>query len=259
MKLWVLDLDGVVYKGNAPIVGVSIFISRVRERGDEVVFLTNNSAYTRTYYREKLWRMDIPAQEKDIYTSAGLLAGYLSEFPRIRRVLTIGEEGLHFSLRKKGFMVTTQSSSVDAVAAGLDRRFNYRKLFLAQKAILSGAKFIGTNRDATLPTENGLLPGSGAILKAIEECTGKEAEVVGKPNPLGLELIMKERNVSKEDVTVIGDRIETDILLGKKAGVKTILVLTGVTGKEDLKNISPENFPDQVAEKLTNLLCVECG
>ncbi|NOZ63357.1 MAG: HAD-IIA family hydrolase, partial [Caldiserica bacterium] len=238
---------------------VSLFISRVREKGDEVVFLTNNSAYTRKYYRNKLQRMGIPTQEKDIYTSAGLLADYLSELPQIRRVLTIGEEGLHFSLRRKGFLVTTQSSSVDAVAAGLDRRFNYQKLFLAQKAILSGAKFIATNRDATLPTENGLLPGSGAIIKAIEECTGKEAEVVGKPNPLGLEIIMKERNVCKEDVIVIGDRIETDILLGKKAGVKTILVLTGVTEKEDLKNISPEDFPDQVTEKLINLLCVECG
>lgn len=259
MKLWVLDLDGVVYKGNAPIPGVSLFISRVRERGDEVVFLTNNSAYTRTYYRNKLQQMGIPTQEKDIYTSAGLLADYLCELPKIRRVLTIGEEGLLFSLRRKGFLVTTQSSSVDAVAAGLDRQFNYQKLFLAQKAILSGAKFIATNRDATLPTENGLLPGSGAIIRAIEECTGKEAEVVGKPNPLGLELIMKERNVCREDVIVIGDRIETDILLGKKAGVKTILVLTGVTGKEDLRNISPEDFPDQVTEKLINLLCVECG
>ncbi|MCD6219517.1 HAD-IIA family hydrolase [Candidatus Calescamantes bacterium] len=254
MKLWVLDLDGVVYRGDTAIPGVSLFISKVKEKGEEVVFLTNNSAYTRAYYRNKLQKMGISTEERDIYTSAELLADYLTMFPHIRRVLAIGEEGLHFSLRRKGFFVTSQSFLVDAVAVGLDRRFNYQKLSLAQKAILTGAKFVTTNRDVTLPYEDGLLPGSGAILKAIEECTGKEAEVVGKPNPFSLQLIMKERGTKREDVVVVGDRVETDILLGKKAGVKTILVLTGVTRKEDIRNISPENFPDQVIDKLTDLL-----
>ena len=255
MKLWIFDMDGVIYKGDSPIKESSLFISRIKEIGNEIVFFTNNSAFTSEYYSKKLYKMGISVNEKDIYTSANLLSRYIKNLPGIKKVLVIGEEGLKYALRKNGFYVTSYNSSVDAVAVGLDRKFNYKKLSCAMESILSGAVFLACNRDSTLPQENGLTPGSGSILKSIEEATGKKAKVIGKPNPYGLEIIMKERNFKKKDVVIVGDRIDTDILMGKKAGVKTILVLTGITGKEEVKKLQKNFLPDRIVPSLgTELL-----
>ena len=253
MRNWILDLDGVVYRGDNLIPSAREFLLRVRERGDEVVFFTNNSLYTPEQYVRKLQNMGITSSLKDIYTSGELAAEYVQE-KKIRKVFAIGEKGLKMALRKRNIKIVEEKEEIEGVVVGLDRRFTYHKLSLAHTAILKGALFIATNTDSTLPVEEGILPGAGSIIAAIKESTGKEPLVIGKPHTQGLEIILKERKWKKEDTTIIGDRWETDILLGKNSGIRTVLVLTGVTQEKNLSSFPHSRLPDQVVKSLPELL-----
>lgn len=253
MKNWIMDLDGVVYRGNRVIPSAREFILKVRRRGDRVVFFTNNSLYTPEEYVQRLRSMGIDSSTEDIYTSGELAAKYLEE-KGIHKVLAIGEKGLKMALRKRGIEIRENTEEVEGVIVGLDRRFNYHKLTLAHKAILRGVIFVATNTDATLPVEEGSLPGAGSIISAIKESTGKEPVVIGKPHTQGLNLILQQRGWKKEETVIIGDRWETDILLGKNSGIKTVLVLTGVTQKKNLSSLPSSQLPDRVVQSLPELL-----
>lgn len=244
-KCFVIDLDGVVYRGTGLIPKADKKIATLRKRG-RVIFLTNNSTLSRASYKERLAGFGIPAEEEDIVTSGYVAASYIKQRYQDPRVYMIGEKGLKEELERQG--IEPFWRACDVVLVGLDRGFTYAKLATALKFIQGGADFIATNLDNTLITEKGLLPGAGAIVSAVKTACGKEPIVVGKPSQIMASIILKKLDVEPKEVLLIGDRLETDILMGKKAGMKTALVLTGYTKKEDLKHT--EIKPDYVLDSL---------
>jgi|Deesub1362A_J573_1020465.scaffolds.fasta_scaffold00051_43 HAD superfamily hydrolase (TIGR01457 family) len=244
-KCFILDLDGVVYKGNELIEGADERISKIKKKA-EVYFLTNNSTLSSEDYVAKLRKLGISAEEKEIITSGYAAAWYIRKNIPNPRAYVIGEEGLVKELRKQWIDVGHRNCNV--VVVGLDRGFTYAKLAWAMKLILDGAEFIATNTDRRLITEKALLPGGGVIVKAVEEASGKKPIVVGKPSDIMAKIILEKVKAKPEEVLLIGDRLETDIAMGKKMGMKTALVLTGHTRREDVEKSSIK--PDYILDKL---------
>jgi len=256
MSLYVFDLDGVIYRGGKKLLpGVKEALSFLKGRGEEVCFLSNNSTLSRFGYLKRLTRLEIETRLANLFPSSYLAAIYFTENEERKKskVFVIGEEGLFEELRKVKIKITSNTEEADYVVVGMDREFNFEKLCLAHKAILKGAKFIATNIDLTFPVEEGTLPGAGAIIKAIEASTKKSPLILGKPETFGIETVMKKKGYSPENTILIGDRLETDILAGKRTGVTTILVLSGITNKEDLKKAPPSHQPDYIISSLREL------
>jgi len=249
IKSLIIDLDGVLYRGNEPIEGAREFMAFLQREGVPFLLLTNNSTRTPGRYVEKLAKMGIVVGERDVLTSAQATALYLERIaPPGARVYAIGEEGLRAALGEK-YILTEEGA--DFVIVGMDSKLTYDKLRVATLLIRGGAGFIATNPDRTLPTEEGIIPGNGAILAALEAATGVAPFVVGKPEPAIFDLALARMGVGKEGAAVIGDRLETDILGGRRAGLMTILVLSGVTSRQELEN-SPVK-PDLVFEDVRQL------
>jgi 4-nitrophenyl phosphatase len=233
IKALIIDMDGVLYCGQQRLPGARQFLTHLREQAIPFILATNNSTLTPQQYVAKLAAMDIEASEDHILTSGQATALYLSQAaPPGAKVYAIGEEGLILPLKEHGFHLADEE--VDYVVAGLDRQLTYEKLETATLAIRAGATFIGTNPDTTLPTEQGLIPGTGATLAALESATGVSPLIIGKPQQILLELAMEKAGVASEDTAIIGDRLETDILGGKEAGLITILVLSGISDRQEL-------------------------
>lgn len=244
-KCFIIDLDGVVYRGNEIIEGVD---KRIRElkKSAKVFFLTNNSTLSRAGYREKLCALGIACEKEDIITSGYASGIYIKQKYKDPKVFVIGEMGLMEELKDQGIKVSLENCNV--VLVGLDRGFTYERLAKALKYIQKGADFIATNKDNTLITEKGLLPGAGALVSALRTASGKEPIVIGKPSDIMAEIILQRTGFDASEVLLIGDRLETDILMGKNAGMKTALVLTGYAKREDVTK--SEIKPDYVLEKL---------
>lgn len=258
-QLVIFDLDGVVYRGQTPTPDAAAVITRLQASGFDVHFLTNNSSQHRNSYCAKLGGLGIHAAQASIMTSAYATALYLTdEGLKGASVLVVGEAGLAEELNDAGIRALPAGphyaeESVAAVVVGIDREFTYLKLEQAQGALLAGARFIATNRDPTFPTEGRDLPGGGSIVAAIATASGREPFTVGKPNTLGLELILKATGVPKPGVVLVGDRLDTDIDVGIAAGIDTILTLTGVTKRSDLKGLPANRQPTAVIEDLRGL------
>nr|MDO8118332.1 HAD-IIA family hydrolase [Candidatus Sigynarchaeota archaeon] len=260
-QLWILDLDGVVYNGSDPVPGAAETVVFLQRRS-KVVFLTNNSARTRRMYVEMLENFGIHVNEEDIFTSATITASKLAELANVsgdhdKNVYVIGEDGLKEELASAGFKIARDEDfernefhCVSHVVVGLDRDVTYRKLFIALNCIIQGAKFIATNEDVSLPLEGGLLgPGAGSIVRAIAACSRKEPELgspFGKPNPLAFRVIQEATRIDPGSLVSVGDRIETDIVSGKKAGTTTILVLSGIATASDVERLPASLKPDMV-------------
>jgi len=258
LRTYIFDLDGVIYRGDELQAGAAETIRTLLSRSKRVYFLTNNSTLSRRDYARKLTRLGIPTGPDVIMTSAYAAALYLKEQePRGCTAYVVGESGIRDELRAVGVHVVSRldNGAADFVVVGLDRRFNYRKLLEAQQAILGGAEFIATNGDPTFPLEEGLIaPGGGSIVSAIQTATGVEARVIGKPQTYSLEKIMALAGTRPDESIIIGDRLDTDIGLGKKAGAHTALVLTGVTTEDEARNAPPEMKPDRIIRSLLELL-----
>jgi phosphoglycolate/pyridoxal phosphate phosphatase family enzyme len=256
-RLFIFDLDGVIYRGEEPMPYAVEAVQRLREEGKMVRFLTNNSALTREAYVRRLTGMGIPCQEEELMTSAYATAIYLqSQGAEHKRVFIVGEEGIHEELRRIGMRVVTdpEEEGAEYVVAGIDRDFTYDKLRRAHFAIRHGAQFIATNRDATYPAAGGrIVPGGGAIVAAIQACTGVEPLVIGKPNTYSVELLLQRCGVCPQEAVLVGDRLDTDVLVGKRVGLHTVLVLTGVTDAEAVRFASEEMLPDRVIRTLAEL------
>lgn len=247
----IVDMDGVLYRLNTPIAGAPEFLQFLRQTGKPFLLVTNNSTLTPAQYVAKLARMGISVTEEDLMTSGEATATYLASVaPAGTRVLLIGEDGIRSALKQRGF-VLTEDSDAAYVVAGLDRQLTYTKLKSASLAIRAGARFIATNPDKTLPTEIGLLPGAGAILAALEAATGVTPLVIGKPQPIMLELALQRLQARAEATAIVGDGLETDISGGRKLRLLTILVLSGVTSAEQLAR--SELQPDLVYEDIATL------
>jgi 4-nitrophenyl phosphatase len=242
IKLAIFDLDGVIYRGNSLIPNVDKVIRELKNSSIKVVYNSNNSTATREMYVNRLKQLGIDATLKEIYTSASITSEEISEIKKSANIYVIGETGLKEELKAKGHNLKSELddySTIDFVVVGLDREFNYEKLSFAQKCILEGkAEFYATNNDATLPMDNGLLPGAGVMVSALEICTKVKPKVIfGKPNPFGIQKILKDNKISPEFAVIFGDRIDTDIVAGNNSGIHTVLVLTGVTTKNDVHRL----------------------
>jgi 4-nitrophenyl phosphatase len=245
IKCFVIDLDGVVYIGDELILNADKRIASLRRKG-RVFFTTNNATLHREEYAEKLARLGIPASPDEILTSGYVAAVYIKTYYDDPRVYLIGEEGLKRELEEQGVEVCHRNCNL--VLAALDRGFNYEKLALALRYIEKGAPFLATNLDNALVGEAGLLPGAGAIVSALKTASKKEPILIGKPSDIMADFILTKAGVKPEEVLLIGDRLDTDIAMGKKFGMRTALVLTGYTKQEDLKESRVK--PDYVLDRL---------
>lgn len=254
-KAWIFDMDGVLYRGSEPLPGVGDLLAalELRERG--YMLATNNSMSTADEYVKKLGTMSINVPASAILTSAMATRDYLiQQFGNEVALSIIGMPALTAQLLDgTGFKDVTGTSAVpDAVVIGLDKIFTYDKLAAANAAIRAGARFIATNADATLPTEHGLIPGAGSIVAAIQTATGQTPIIVGKPEPLMLQMALAKMGISPEEAVMVGDRLDTDIIAGDRAGMLTLLVLTGVSTREEIAHAP--SLPDLVFTDLNAVI-----
>ena len=252
----VFDLDGVVYRGRTALPGARKTISWLRQRGLKVFFLTNNSTLTRAEYIHRLGRFGIPCKMEMIYSSAYACALYLQENGgRHPCALVVGEGGLAGELRRAGIEVVRKLTrkKVDYVVVGMDRKINYRKLADAQSAIFRGARFIASNRDPVYPVEKGLIPGGGTIVAAIQTASQKKPLVIGKPSPYILKVLLRKEKLDPKRVLLLGDRLDTDVASGRRAGVLTAIALTGVTSREEIARAPARLRPHWVIQSIADL------
>lgn len=244
----ILDMDGVVFRGQSAIPGAREAIAALEAEWRKVFFLTNNGSHARKHFVEKLVSAGIRASEENVYsTSYGAVRYVLENLPG-RSAYVINENAREEFI--KAGIPCEESEYAGVVVAGLDRKLTYEKLALAFRAILNGAEFIATNEDPSYPVEDGLLPGAGAVVAALAYSTGRKPVVIGKPEPYMLELIVKEHKVKKETTLVVGDKLETDILMAKKEGMMSALVLTGVSSRAEAMQgkIRPDFVVDSIRD-----------
>jgi phosphoglycolate/pyridoxal phosphate phosphatase family enzyme len=255
----VFDLDGVVWRGDTPIDSAITAINALRAAGKRCLFCTNNSSQTQATFVAKLASMGIEGlAEEEILTSSSATALYLSaQYTGPFLAYVVGGEGIRQAIQKIGARIVpdsdiTEESNVDCVVAGIDREFDYAKLNIAQRLIRRGALFVATNRDATYPTEDGVIPGAGSIVSAIETAAGTTPVTIGKPRPVMLQLIMQQYGLQPEQLAFIGDRLDTDVVCARRAGVAALLVTTGVTTLQQARRAKGEMRPDAVFPNLTS-------
>jgi len=256
-KGYVFDLDGTIYRGPALVPGAREVVLELRRQGKGVVFLSNKAIQTRSDYAEKLTRLGIPASDDDVINSSLVTAQYLARTAPGCRVYVIGEEPLVKELLAAGMTLAREPDQTDYVVVSFDRTFHYGRLDFAYNAIKSGARMIATNADKTCPVEDGIeLPDAAAVIGALKAITGKEPELVmGKPSTRVLELACERLGLPPADCAMVGDRLETDMVMGRKAGMTTVLVLSGCTRREDLAgaDVKPDHVIESVAELLEYL------
>lgn len=246
---YLIDLDGTIYKGNEKIVGAKEFIETLQKRGKSFLFVTNNTTKTPQEVSLNLRdKFDIHVDKKTIYTASLATLDYLQQQNAGKDIYVIGESGLKDILIENGFIWNEKNP--DYVIVGLDRDVSYEKLAIATLAIQNGAKFIGTNPDKNIPTENGLLPGAGSLIASIQTATGKSPKIIGKPESIMMDLAVKHLGLNKSEVIMVGDNYETDIQAGIKNGIDSLLVLTGFTKKEQVPHlpIQPTFVINQLSE-----------
>jgi 4-nitrophenyl phosphatase len=258
VRTFVFDLDGVVYRGNQPIPGAVDTIENLRRLGHQVYFFTNNSSKTRIEYIEKLTGMGIITDVDHIMTASYATALYLVEQgAQGKSVYMIGREGVREALVSVGMRIVADPDveKPDYVVVGIDHEFNFHKLMDAQWAILNGAIFIGTNPDLSFPCEDGrITPGNGALLAAIQAASGVKPIVIGKPETPAMHEILELAHATPEDTVVVGDRLDTDILAGRRIGACTVLVLTGIAQESDLQSAPDDMKPDIVVRTLPDMI-----
>jgi HAD superfamily hydrolase (TIGR01457 family) len=250
---FIIDLDGVLYLLDSPIPGSADTVNRLAEMGLRFVFLTNNSASTPSQYVEKLEGFGVGIAPEQVVSSSHAVARYLEdEYDTSgRTAFVIGGDGLRGEIRSKGMRLLDdlEGRQAEFVFVGWDRAFDFEKLKTAVIAIRAGAVYIATNVDATYPTPEGLWPGAGSIVAAVTVGSGLEPYVAGKPNPLIVELALERLGLDASEALLVGDRLDTDIKAGLLAGVDTLLVLTGVSGREEIESsgIRPTHVLDDLS------------
>ena len=249
---YIFDLDGTIYLGENAIPGAAEKISELREQGCGVVFLSNKPLQPREVYAQKLTRLGIPASPEDVINSSLVLAQYLVHEMAEATVFVIGEQPLLDEMAAAGLSLSDDPKKIDVVIASFDRTFDYRKLDIGYQALRRGARFFATNADRTCPVEGGDIPDAAAVIGALEGCSGRKVELVaGKPSTMIVNMVLEHLGLEASDCLMIGDRLETDILMGKTAGMSTALVLTGVTGRKDLARSSV--LPDYTLESVADI------
>ena len=254
-KGFIFDLDGTVYLSDKLIPGADKVIGLLREKGKKVVFLSNKPIQTREDYASKLTRLGIPTRPEEVINSSLVMTNYLKKIAPNAKIFVVGEVPFIEELRGAGFTITDEPKEVEYVVVAFDRTFDYRKLNISFQAIKLGAHFVATNPDRTCPVEGGEIPDCAGMIAAIEAVTQKKVEViVGKPSPLMIQAALDVMGLRPEDCILIGDRLETDIRMGKESGIATGIVLTGVTNEQTLKEIKHTSIqPDFVFQSIADV------
>lgn len=246
-----IDLDGVLYRGRTPLAGAPELFEFLRTHDIAYLLVTNNSTLTREAFAERLAGFGIHVTPDEIMTSAVATAAYLRTLaPPGTKVNVVGESGLVHELERFGFVMAGRDA--EFVVAGWDKTVTYEKLKVATLAIRDGATFVGTNPDKTYPLENDIIPGAGSILAALVAASGVEPTIVGKPEPIIIQRCLDLLDATAQETAILGDRLDTDILGGQRAGIGTILVLTGISTRQEATAWEPP--PDLVVEDLPELL-----
>ncbi len=240
-----LDLDGTVYMGTEEVPGAADFVRSMASAGVRCLYVTNRSNRMPEEIRDQLLAFGMPCETGDVVTTAQATARILSP----GRVYVLGEEGLTRILEDHGFTVCEED--VEAVIVGWDRGFNYEKLRKACSLIGLGADYVATNPDRGIKLEDGFRPGTGAILAAINAVCRTTPRVIGKPEPLLFEIAVKMLGIERSDVLVVGDNLDTDIAAARAAGIRSALILTGVSSREDLAESA--FTPDWVVDDFASL------
>jgi len=245
---FLIDMDGVIYRGKQLIPGADQFITTLLDRGVPFAFLTNNSQRTRRDVATKLARMGIPVDESHIFTCAMATARFLAAQKPRGTAFVIGEGGLLQALHTNGYAIVDDEA--DYVVVGEGRMFNMEVVEHAVRLILRGSKLVSTNIDPNCPTSQGLRPGCGAIVAMLEAATGLKAFSVGKPSPVMMRAARKELGLATDETVMIGDTMETDIMGGAQMGYRTVLVLSGGTQEDDLARYAyrPDLVLDSIAD-----------
>lgn len=255
----IIDMDGVLWHGDTALPGLSAFFEALRDLKLPFVLATNNASITAEQYVAKLSNMQVEVGIQEILTSGMATASYLAERyePSETRVYVIGSAGLRQPLLDKGFILVSEhdSEAVQLVVSGLDKTLTWEKLCAAALHIQAGAGFYGSNGDVTLPSERGFLPGNGATLAALTAATGVAPITIGKPAPIIYQQALTLLSVPAERVIAIGDRLDTDILGAVRTGIRSVLVLSGISRESDMQALDyGPTWVMQDIQELTNAL-----
>jgi NagD protein len=241
-------MDGVLMRGAAPIPGAAEFVGRLEERGAKFLLLTNNSLFTPRDLRLRLEKSGLKVPVESIYTSAMATANFLDSQNPDGTAFVIGESGLTTALHEVGYTLT--DTDPDYVVLGETTAYSFERIARAIRLIASGARFVVTNPDVAGPSEAGIIPATGAVAALISSASGVRPYFVGKPNPLMMRTALNAIDAHSEDSVMIGDNMDTDIIMGLESGLETVLVLSGVTGHADVERYSygPTRVVESVAQ-----------
>ena len=250
---YLFDLDGTIYRGEKLVPGARETVETLKALSKKILYLSNKPLQTRADYAAKLTRLGIPTEPGEVINSSLVMARWLSKVSPGAIVYIIGEPPFIEEMLQAGFRMSEQAEEIQYVIASFDRTFDYRKLNIALQAIKKGAHFVATNPDRTCPIEGGEIPDCAAMIGAVEGTTGKKVEtIVGKPSDIMMRVAVEAMGLGPQDCLLVGDRLETDMVMGKSAGMATALVLSGVTKRETLKDSTIQ--PDYIWESLSEII-----
>jgi NagD protein len=252
---YLFDLDGTLYLGEELIPGAREALERLRARGAKVMYMTNKPLYSADLYARKLSGLGIPAEPGEVLTSSLALASHMAAHDPGARVFVVGEAQVRHDLEAAGCHLVEDPAAAEVVALAWDRDFTYDKLNAAMQALLAGARFYATNPDVACPMGQGrIAPDCGALIAALEACSGRSPDfVAGKPSRGMPHAALRRLGLQPEDCLLVGDRLATDIACGRRAGLATALVLTGVTDLAALAEVPEEARPDYVLQSVAEL------
>jgi 5'-nucleotidase len=250
IRSWLMDMDGVLVREEHAIPGAGELLARLRESGTPFLVLTNNSIYTRRDLAARLRSSGIEVPEEAIWTSALATARFLEDQRPGGTAFVIGETGLTTALHQAGYTMTERDP--DYVVLGETRTYSFERITAAIRLVANGARFIATNPDPTGPSAQGPLPATGSVAALISHATGVDPYFVGKPNPLMMRSALNAIDAHSETTAMIGDRMDTDIVAGLEAGLEAILVLTGVTTREQAERFPYR--PSRIVESVADLV-----
>jgi 4-nitrophenyl phosphatase len=251
IEAYLVDIDGVLLRGAQVLPGAVNFLKLLRARRRPFRIVTNNSTRTPAEYAAHLTRAGVTVSAREVLTSAVVTGAALAKTRPAARVFVIGSPALHTVLTEHGLVCTDDDTRADVVVVGLDRELRYERLARAALAVQRGAHFVATNADTSFPTERGLEPGAGAIVAALHATTGVTPEVFGKPEPAMFRVGVEQVERAAGRVAIVGDRLDTDVAGGKRAGLVTIAVATGVTPFEAFEHGKP--LPDHRFRSIQDL------
>jgi 4-nitrophenyl phosphatase len=257
IKALIIDMDGVIWKADAPIGDLASTFNRIRGRGIKFVFATNNGTRTTEQYVTRLQNFGVDVEPWQVITSAQAAAhGLAQKFPRGTKVFMIGEDGVRMALEEKGFEILSVENAPEAqaVVIGIDRQITFQKMVEATLLVRRGIPFYATNPDKTFPTPRGEIPGAGAWYSVIVTASNVEPTIAGKPFTFLMELALEQLGTAKNETLVVGDRLETDIAAGQSVGCPTALVLSGVSTQVEADLWRPQI--DYVVADLASLIRV---